>query len=279
MQIIKALANGFRRKLSDLLVLQTNISITGSNIIDGLSPVGIDSCILKGCITSIASGILSWTDGYIYIQGEIYEVAADSITYNSALTYYFEIIQVGLNTRTKLNGVSESHHELRYAQVASSSTPPAGYLALFSPNIRAITLGDWNLIEPGDILNYFSVSDATCSVVYSNPLQEDRQNRVFYRKVHDTLEISASIYVSLSAVGGVTSTQSAQLLFPEGVIAHLNADGFSLVGIFPNGTTEIGFADISPARDGLRIQWNNPVNPITGTLIFIRLPIIKIKVQ
>lgn len=278
MQIIKSLSDGFRRKLDDLLLLQDNIMLASSSIINALLPTGIDSCILTGCTTTIALGTLSWTSGYIYIQGEIYQVASGSTTYNSSLTYYFEIISSGLNIRTKLNGISEEHHEIRSTQVTSSLTPPVGYLDLFSLNLRNAIIGDWKLIEPSDILSYFSVVDASCVVAYANALQTDRQNRVWYRRTHDTLELSASIYVTLTAIGGATSTQSAELLFPEELIAHLNADGYSPIRVFPNTSYEIGVVDINSARNGLLIQWDTPISPITGVLS-IRIPALIIKLQ
>lgn len=216
MDKVRKLLGGNRRKADDLELLQNNLLTGLSQTLKSLLPSASTGCILSGLQTTIAGASISWTAGFIFFEGEIYEVAAGTLAYAATNSYYFVVNSTLDKTRVKLNGASEAHWERRSAGVASSVTPPAGVLLLTASTMRQEVVGEWR--EETDIsslLTIIGISAYTLS--YTSPASlGDTQNRIVYHVADKTLQLN--VWLNLILGGNPSNTAIGFFLKMPGML-------------------------------------------------------------
>lgn len=273
MHTLNIFNGGYRPKGSDLSTLQNAYKEGLKSIFKAFG----ENYIIYGCEVVVSGSNYDISEGAICVEGEYYLVPAHVIPIVSGNIYFWEIIVQNITASAVVyeNGVSHYSLTERYIQLNSSASPSIGYIPQVLPTMIELTNGKWILIDTTSVLTFFTIPSVTCSLIYSGPLQADRQNRMWYRIVGDTLEFFGSFYVSMSS-GTVTNVSSCEILFPNSAMAHINADVLA-VGVqgFVGTLYENAVIELNTARNGVTIFWDTPV-PISNNL-YIRVPNITVK--
>lgn len=265
---------GFRPKATDLNTLQNAYREGLKSIFKAFG----GNYIIYGCEVVVSGSNYNISDGSICVDGEYYLVPAHTTPIISGNIYFWEIITQNLNSVVYAD--STSHHSLteRYIQLNSSASPSVGYIPQVIPTMMEMIDGKWKIIEPVNILSYFSIDSVTCATIFSSAIEHPRQNRLWYRIVGKRLEMSASIYVSMTSTT-ISNITECEIIFPESVIAHPNATVIAqgLNGFLGGGFQQPSYITLNDTNTGLRIVWDTPTS-IPSTL-FVRIPHIEIMLQ
>jgi hypothetical protein len=116
-------------------VFNEDILLIQNSMLDGFKALlqqiadtnGITCFIISGCTVSISVGVISITDGYICLDGEILKFTATSMAYNPSNYYYFDLQTIDGLPRAYYNAVTNSPQQERYA-ILSELTVPSGSL-------------------------------------------------------------------------------------------------------------------------------------------------------
>ena len=149
---------GFPLVLDDLDFLQKAFfgAFQGIGSMAGKELTAAQGFIISGCERTVPGGVTNIAAGFIYLQGEVYQVDAHTFTEVPANTEHWVVLETNDPNGLKIfqDTTSKQTYKVRKAEVITLLTPPADFMPAVAQRI-----GEVVLLSPGSEAKFILVSD------------------------------------------------------------------------------------------------------------------------
>lgn len=160
--------------------------------------------IISGCDRTIVGGNINISEGFIFLQGEIYYVPAQTVLDEGKTYNYFEVLENydPAGEKQFQNSATHDTYAVRIAQIVQSDTLPVD--AINYPNLDTVIGGAYKAMGFQEIKDWVNLPDAryvTPSVQGPAQIYRDRLGFVHFRGNWNHDDPGASFIIGTLPVG------------------------------------------------------------------------------